>query len=397
MIDGATQAAPDGVRGGARWPEGRPGVVPDVPERLDAMADGLHAALATGTAVEYEQDSSPVFAALKRFRATTLLIPSACGGRGASAVEAVRFQVALGTLAPSAAIATTMHHYKIAALGRVAAAGDGRAAAILAELAEDAQLIASGGAESMPGRDLRSLGSHAVRGADGYRVTGLKRPCSLSTSMDTMSLMVELRAPDGTPEGYAQAFVDAHAQGLEREPFWQSPAFRAAESHAVRLNGVRVSRERVFPLLGEAGRRFATDCYTWFQLLISASYLGVACCLAEATPEERRAGSRAWTDAAAGIRRLEAVLTEAARAVDAGADAAGQLDAATRARDLVEDQLAGYGGQLLRAAGGGSFARTCFHALLAGSLNAIAFHPPQRGAREGIGLEDLAPDVRDRN
>ncbi|MFB8116059.1 MULTISPECIES: hypothetical protein [unclassified Streptomyces] len=397
MIDGATQAAPDGVREETRVPEGGPGVVPDAAERLDAMADGLHAALATRPAVEYEQDSGPVYAALKRSRATTMLIPAACGGRGASAVEAVRFQVALGALAPSAAVATTMHHYKIAALGRVAATGDERAAAILAELAGGARLVASGGAESMPGRDLRSLGSHAVRGPDGYRVTGLKRPCSLSTSMDTMSLMVELRAPDGTPEGYAQAFVDAGAQGLEREPFWQSPAFRAAESHAVRLDAVRVAPERVFPLLGEAGRRFATDCYTWFQLLISASYLGVACCLAEATPEERRAGSRAWNEAAEGIRGLEAGLVEAAHAVDAGADAAEQLDAATRARDLVEDRLAGHGGQLLRAAGGGAFARTCFHALLAGALNAIAFHPPQRGAREGIGLESLAPDVRDRD
>ncbi|MEU4493566.1 acyl-CoA/acyl-ACP dehydrogenase [Streptomyces sp. NBC_00210] len=389
MTSGVTEdAVLDGV-----WEE----VLVDVPERLDATADGLHAALVAKSAVEYEQDASPVFALLKQARATTMLIPSACGGRGASAVDAVRFQAALGALAPSAAIATTMHHYKIASLGQVAAAGDERAGTILAELARDAQLIASGGAESMPGRDLRSLGSQAVRGADGYRITGLKRPCSLSTSMDTMSLMVELRAPDGAPEGYAQAFVDARAQGVAREPFWHSPIFRAAESHAVQLTDVRVPQERVFPLVGETGRRFATDCYTWFQLLISASYLGVACCLAEATPKERRAGSRAWTEAAAGIRRLEAGLLDAARAIDDGAPAAEQLNLAMQARDQVEDELAGLGNLLLRAAGGGVFARTCFYAMLAGALNAIAFHPPQRGAREGIGLELLTPDVKGRD
>ncbi|MFF1718360.1 hypothetical protein [Streptomyces sviceus] len=375
----------------------RHGVLDDLPARLDAMADGLHAALAAKPAVEYEQDASPVFALLKQTRATTMLIPSACGGQGAKAVDAVRFQTALGVLAPSAAIATTMHHYKIAALGQVAAAGDERAGAILTGLAGDAQIIASGGAESMPGRDLRSLGSQAVRGADGYRVTGLKRPCSLSTSMDMMSLMVELRAPDGTPEGYAQAFVDARAEGVAREPFWHSPLFRAAESHAVQLTDVRVPRERVFPLIGETGRRFATDCYTWFQLLISASYLGVAGCLAEATPGERRAGSRAWTEAGAGIRRLEAELLDAARAVDEGAPAAEQLNLAMRARDRIEDDLAGLGNLLLRAAGGGMFARTCFFTMLAGALNAIAFHPPQRGAREGIGLELLTPDVKGRD
>jgi alkylation response protein AidB-like acyl-CoA dehydrogenase len=369
----------------------------DVPARLDAVAGGLHAALAAKPAVDYEQNASSVFALLKRTRATTMLIPSSCGGRGEKAVDAVRFQSALGSLAPSAAVATTMHHYKIAALGRVADTGDERARAILTELAEDARLIASGGAESTPGRDLRNLGSRAVRGAHDYRVTGLKRPCSLSTSMDVMSLMAELHGPDGTFEGYAQVFVDARAQGVAREPFWHSPVFRAAESHTVRLTDVVVPPERVFPLTGGTGRRFATDCYTWFQLLIGASYLGVAACLAGATPKERRAGSRPWNEAAAGIRRLEAGLLDAARAVDDGAPAGEQLNLAVRARDRIEDEVAGLGNLLLRAAGGGMFARTCFYSLLAAALNAIAFHPPQRGTRDGIGLEPLTPEVKGRD
>ncbi|MFD3534766.1 hypothetical protein [Streptomyces sp. NPDC058664] len=369
----------------------------DAPDRLDGVADGLHAALAAGTPTDHEQDASAVFTLLKRTRATTMLIPKACGGKGTSAEEAVRFQVALGSMAPSAAIATTMHHYKIAALGQVATSGDEGARTILRGIAREARLIASGGAESTPGRDLRSLGSQAVRDAAGYRVSGLKRPCSLSRSMDMLSLMVELRAPDGSPDGYAQAFVDAGAEGMEREPFWSSPLFLAAESHAVRLSDVRVPREQVFPLRGETGRRFATDCYSWFQLLISASYLGIACCLAAATPRDRRPGARGWSGAAAELRDLEAGLLDAARAIDAGAPAGEQLNRAMAARDRVEDEIGGIGGRLLRAAGGASFARTSFPALLAGGLNAIAFHPPQRGARDGIGLELLNPDVKDRD
>ncbi|GGV01112.1 oxidoreductase [Kitasatospora herbaricolor] len=374
---------------------------PGLAARLDAVADGLSGRLAAEEpglrAEEYERDAGAVLTALKDTRATTMLVPSDCGGRGASAADAVRFQRALGTLAPSAAIASTMHHYKIAALGGVAAAGDEHARAILTDLARGAELVASGGAESVPGKDLRSLGSRAVRDGDDYLVTGVKRPCSLSTSMTTMSLMVELRSPEGESEGFAQAFVPAGAPGLEREPFWRSPVFLAAESHAVRLSGVRVPRGRVFPLRGEPGRRFATDCYTWFQLLVAASYLGVATCLAQATAPERRAGSRGWTEAAARLDRLEAGLLDAAHAVDRGAGAAERLNLAVRARDAVEDEVGAVGGLLLRSAGGGSFARTGFFTLLAGGLHAIAFHPPQRGAREGIGLEPLDPRSKDKH
>ncbi|MFD5799399.1 hypothetical protein ACFWIO_38925 [Streptomyces diastatochromogenes] len=371
-------------------------VVADARAGLDAMADGLFAALSARSAEQHEQDAGPAFAALKRTRATALLVPREYAGTGASAADAVRFQVALGTLAPAVAIATTMHHYKIAALGRVARSGDERAAAIVKDLGTGAGLLASGGAESTPGRDLRTLGSWAVRDGADWLVTGLKRPCSLSTSMDVLSLMAELRAADGTPEGYAQVFVPAGAESLEREPFWTSPVFGAAESHAVRLSGVRVPDDRVFPLRGETGRRFATDCYTWFQLLISASYLGVARCLASATPADRRAGSRRWTEAFDGLRGLQAELLDAADAIDTGRPAADQLNLAVRARDRVEDEIGALGGLLLRAAGGGTFARTGFFTLLAGALHAIAFHPPQRGAREGIGLEPLDAESKDR-
>ncbi len=368
--------------------------IADVKARLDDVASGLFEELASRAPEEHEQDAGPALGALKRTRATTMLVPTQCGGCGASAAEAVRFQLALGSLAPSAAIATTMHHYKIAALGNVALSGDANAQAILEDLADGAKLMASGGAESTPGRDLRSLGSWAVRTGDGYLVSGLKRPCSLSTSMDTMSLMVELRSTYGTRQGYAQAFVPAGAKGLERERFWQSTVFLAAQSHAVRLSEVRIRQDRVFPLRGDVGLRFASDCYAYFQLIISAAYLGVACCVAGAMSPAKRAGSRAWNAAVERIGELESGVLDAARAVDDGRPADEVLNLAVRARDAIQDDLGQVGGRLLQAAGGGTFARTAFYTTLTGALNAIAFHPPQRGAREGSGLEALAPELR---
>lgn len=381
--------------------------LPDLRGRLDAVAAGLFGRIAASAPDEYERDSAPVLAALKESRATVMLVPARFGGGGYSAVDAVLFQTALGALAPSSAIATTMHHYKIAALADVAVAGNAGAAAILEDIARGAKLVASGGAESTPGRDLRSLGSRAVRDADGegqvggdgggagYRVSGLKRPCSLSTSMDIMSLMVEVQSAEGVPEGYAQAFLDADAEGLRVEPFWHSPVFRAAQSHAVHLDGVRLPPQRLFPLRDQEGRRFAAGCYTWFNLLISAAYLGVAYCVALAADPHRRVNSPAWTSAVAHLRRLEDGIVEAARAIDAGADEAMRLNACVSARDRAEDELPAIGGRLLRAAGGGSFARDGLHTALTGALNAIAFHPPQRGAREGVGLELLDPKLKE--
>jgi hypothetical protein len=370
-------------------------VLPDLRGRLNAVAGGLYERVAATGPDEYERDSSPVLDALKETRATVMLVPRRFGGGGHGAVDAVLFQTALGALAPSAAIGTTMHHYKIAALADVAVTGDARAGAILEDIARGAKLVASGGAESTPGRDLRSLGSRAVRDGDGYRVSGLKRPCSLSGSMDIMSLMVEIQSADGVPEGYAQAFLDADAEGLRVEAFWHSSVFRAAQSHAVRLDGVRLPAERLFPLREQDGRRFAAGCYTWFQLLISAAYLGVAYCVALAADPRGRAGSPAWTSAVAQLRRLEDGVLDAARAIDGQADEGTRLNMSVRARDRLEDELAAVGGRLLRAAGGAGFAREGLPTALTGALNAIAFHPPRRGAREGVGLELLDPELKD--
>lgn len=371
--------------------------VADLEHRLEVVAAGLFAELAFTPAEDHERQADGALAALKSTRATTMLVPRQYGGGGASARDAVRFQLALGALAPSVAIATTMHHYKLAALANVATSGDRNAQRVLEDIASGAKLVASGGAESTPGKDLRSLGSWAVRDADAYLVTGLKRPCSLATSMDMLSMMIELRTGDGSLDGYAQAFVRAGAQGMKCEPFWRSSVFLAAGSHAVRLSGVRVPLDHVFALRGKTGLRFAADCYLWFQLLISAAYLGIACCVAQATSPARRSASRAWTAAMTRVRWLEDGLLAAARAVDERGPLRDQLNLAIGARDRIEDEVSVLGGQLLRAAGGASFARTSFYTMLAGALNAIAFHPPQRGTREGIGLELLDPELKDRD
>lgn len=367
--------------------------LPDLAERLSAGSETLMTSMVGRCSAENEDDTPRVLAALKSSGASALAIPERFGGRGATSVQAVRFQVALASLAPSAAVGTTMHHYKIAALSSVALDGSESASIVLGQIAQRCLLLASGGAESIPDRDIGNPESVAVRDGDGYRVTGRKQPCSLSESMDMISLLVQLREPDGTFAGFGQAFVEADAPGVERARFWNSPVFLGAESHSVRLSDVRMPADHLVSMVGAVGSSFATRCYIWFQILISASYMGVGWCIASATSLSRR-DRPLWTEAATALTALEGEVLEAARAVDADLPLADQLNISMRARDQVEDLIHTIGSRFLRAGGGAAFANSGLPCTLTGALNAISFHPPQRGSRTGLGLESLAPDLQ---
>ena len=103
---------------------------------------GLDAALARYPLEELERAPSP---AIREFRAAggpKLLVPLQNAGSGATPLQAVRVQRAVGARCPSLAVATTMHHFSIAGLvqdrdvrqrpGGAAAGGDRRGRVLLA-------------------------------------------------------------------------------------------------------------------------------------------------------------------------------------------------------------------------------------------------------------------------
>src|SRR6516164_4234225 len=83
---------------------------------LEKLLPGLDAALARLPLLDMERPGNPSIATFRQLEGPGLLIPTRFGGRGASPLQAVRAQRAIGCRAPSLAVATTMHHFTLAAL-----------------------------------------------------------------------------------------------------------------------------------------------------------------------------------------------------------------------------------------------------------------------------------------
>src|SRR6516164_6472730 len=85
-------------------------------ETLEKLLPGLDEALARIPLMEMERPGNPSIPVYRQLGGPGLLIPTRLGGRGASPLQAVRAQRAIACRAPSLAVATTMHHFTLAAL-----------------------------------------------------------------------------------------------------------------------------------------------------------------------------------------------------------------------------------------------------------------------------------------
>ena len=209
-------------------------------------------------------------------------MPAEYEGKGASLLDAVRIQRAVGSRSPSLAVATTMHHFSVASLVELTAAGNGFEWAMLMAIAENSWLLSSGFAEGKPGQHILTPTMRGVPADGGITVSGVKKPCSLTWSMNLMSASVAVADPATGTDRLAVVLIPADSPGIQRAPFWQTTALAAAESDQVTLTEVFVPEALIFyPQDGESMDPIQARGFVWFELLISASYLGAATNLAE--------------------------------------------------------------------------------------------------------------------
>src|SRR2546423_455995 len=116
-------------------------------ETLDRFMPGLDAQLAELSLEELEQPGGPGISLFREAGGAGLLIPESSEGLGAGPAEAVEVQRAIGSRAPSLAIATTMHHFSIGTLVELARREEGLETLLLQAVARDGRLVASGFAE----------------------------------------------------------------------------------------------------------------------------------------------------------------------------------------------------------------------------------------------------------
>ncbi len=354
-------------------------------EACESFLPGLLSDLAATPLEELEAPGNPGIAAFRDRGGPALVIPKAYRGLGANPLEAVQVVRAIGSCSPSTAVATTMHHFSVATLFALADSvkNSGMEWALLEGIAEQNLLVASGFAEGRPGQGILSPTMSAVQVDGGYQVSGAKRPCSLSKSMNLLTASVALPAPEGGNTDMAVLLIPRETPGIEVHPFWTTWALAGAESDEVRLTDVFVD-EQLMMRSGDAGEgeldELQTIGFIWFELLISASYLGMGSALVEHVLTRGPGHAAERAQVAAHLETAALLIECIARMVMDNELSNDALGKTLIARYAAQDAL----GQAVRGAvellGGMAFVRNPQTAYLAAATQALAFHPPSRSS-----------------
>jgi alkylation response protein AidB-like acyl-CoA dehydrogenase len=349
---------------------------------LNALLPGLDEALARFSLTETEQPGNPTIALHRDCGGVRLLIPKDLGGLGADAIQAVRIQRAIGSRSPSLAIATTMHHFSVVSLVEAAAMGSGAESLLLEAIASQSHYVASGFAEGKTGQHILTSSMQVRRTPQGLVLNGSKKPCSLSASMSllTVSLCVPPGAT-GQPAGFAIAIVPSDADGLERRAFWSNSVLAGAESDEVILRDVLVPEAFVAYLASEVqAQAVQTRSFIWFELLITASYLGVASALVERVLLSARGTPTERTRLAIDVEGAMSALENAARASMTGEQIDDVLARLIMIRYAVQGAIERVTLLAAELLGGMAFLTSNDVVCLLASARALAFHPPTRAS-----------------
>jgi alkylation response protein AidB-like acyl-CoA dehydrogenase len=331
-----------------------------------------------------EAPGGSTFPAFRDSRGPGLVIPRDYGGLGATPLDAVRVARAVGSLSPSLAVATTMHHFSVATLFTFAESvkKSGMEWALLEAIATNNLLVASGFAEGRPDQGILSPTMTAVKAEGGYLINGSKKPCSLSQSMDLLTASLALPVPGKAPET-AFLLIPSTLPGISRHPFWASNILAGAESDEVRLTDVLVEEDLV--IRTEVGPEGSLDDlqtmgFIWFELLISASYLGMASSLVERTMSGRRGSISERAALGARLETATLLLEGAARAVMSGETDNNALASVLMSRYGAQDAISDATRQAVELLGGMAFIGSGEVAYLSAACQCLAFHPPSRSS-----------------
>ncbi|MEU8692436.1 acyl-CoA dehydrogenase family protein [Streptomyces sp. NPDC048665] len=333
---------------------------------------------------ERERPGSPVIDLFRIHGGVGLLIPESYGGHGASPLDALRVQLALGALSPSLVAAVSMHHFTAAMLYSLAVK-DGRLkpaqTELLHRIVPEQQVMASGWSEGRTAQNILKPAVTARPVEGGFLLSGAKKPCSLSRSMSLLTASIAIHGEDGGDPELALAIVPARAPGMSVHPFWGNDLLAGAESEEVRLEDVFVPADMVVRAGADDPTRLddlQSAGFVWFEMLISAGYAGGAAALVEQVLDRKRgpAEERAAlaVDMEAALALLEGVAT------GTGAEP-GDEESVARvlvARYAVQSALPAIVGRALELLGGLEFINNPASAQGAAATRALAFHPPSR-------------------
>ncbi|MEU5882413.1 acyl-CoA dehydrogenase family protein [Spirillospora sp. NPDC047279] len=209
-----------------------------------------------------------------------LPIPAEFGGGGGDLPRAASAQRNLGLADPSVAVALNMHMLSIGLMAEHWRRERDGSWMLLEAIAGGHDLVGSAFAEPGGSPNILRSTTRAVRTGSGFRLTGVKFPCSLASAAKLFCLSAQVVDEDRT----IVALCPAEAPGLKVTGGWPSLGMCASDTARLELTDVEIDRRLVFH---EAPAGTVDDVVigglVWFVVLISATYHGVLSALVELT------------------------------------------------------------------------------------------------------------------
>ena len=346
---------------------------------LDRLMPGLDASLKAIPLDVLEGRGNPAIKIYKEARGPGLLIPKKYGGLGADAVEAARVLRAIGSRAPSLGIVCTMHNFSVSTLVEWAVFGEEYGELLLAGLAENSMFLASGFAEGRSGARPLEMTMQGRRAPDGgWLLTGRKKPCTLTYSMDFLTCGLSVETEDGVRKR-AVGLVPADSPGIERRPFWKSHVLAGAESDEVILDDVYVPEDFVF-IVGDSPDLDPIEVtgYTWFQLALASTYLGIASGLVERVLESGKGTSEERGFLLAQVEAYAAAIDGIAYGLNERKEREPLLARALATRIATQSAIETVAMKSAELLGGMAYFGSSEVAYLLAACRAMVFHPPGR-------------------
>ncbi|MBF6285057.1 acyl-CoA/acyl-ACP dehydrogenase [Nocardia cyriacigeorgica] len=362
----------------------------------DRHLPGFYQALTELPLTELEVAGSPGLDLFRKHGGPGLLIPQTYSGLGVSPREALQINRVIGSCAPSLAVASTMHHFSVATIFTLAESlqSSGLEWALLEGIATSNMLVGSGFAEGNPGQGVLAPTLRGAPREGGILVNGSKKPCSMARSMDLLSASVSVSKPEG--DETVVVLIPADTQGISVHPFWVGPILAGAESDEVRLTDVFVDDRLIVPAgFGPEGELddLQTVGFIWFEMLITACYLGMASGLVERVFAANRTSAADRAELGIRLESAAMLLERIAGMLADGRTGNRDLTEALTARYAAADAIANVAVQALAALGGIAFITEPDIGYLATACQCVRFHPPGRRAMEAAMVAGLSGET----
>lgn len=321
------------------------------------------------------------YSLFKEYYGCGVLLPEMYRGKGATVSDAVALHLAIGSLSPSLAIGTTMHQYKVVTLAEMNS--NGSLDRLLHDIVDNQLLVASGGSEGIPGQNLFNPQMQAKDVKGGIEVTGTKRPCSISRSMDLLSVMIKSEDDSRYAGELLNVIVDPNHSTVTRERFFKNPVLANTESDSITLSNTPVTESYVFPL-GSLGsvKPFTNVAFLWFELLATASYLGMASKLIQMAVDTRDKAVVKLSEVITDFDTHRMALQYLAIQMEKDDRSDNLLAKALNVRYNVQKSIAQMTSTCFELLGGLSFVQSTEAQNIMIASRALCFHPPAKTLME---------------